>query len=300
MDEKYLLGVALAVLSGTFFQFGLVLQKKVVNEVPREAREKRFMRTLLKRPLWITGFLLEFGVGTTAFLLAQGLIGPALVPGLMASGLIILAIGSAQINGETLNRAEVVGIGLMILGILSLGLSQLGISIEVVREALTRPDTVRRIAFFSSTLLLLWTATHMLSLRDRNRKGILMAFSNGFPFSLSNFWVSPLLAVIFLVLGGKGSFGQVVIFVLASVILVGANVLGIRQTQEAFKFAQASNAIPVQQVSIQISPILVYFYVFSLTPPTRISAACMIGGVLLILTSGFLLGRRQSEIEAIE
>jgi drug/metabolite transporter (DMT)-like permease len=300
MDGKYLLGVGLAILSGCFFQFGLVLQKKVVNEIPREAREQRFMRTLLKRPLWITGFVLEFGLGSIAFMLAQDLIGPALVPGLMASGLIILAIGSVQINRETLTRAEVVGIGLMIFGILSLGLSQLGISIEVVREALTRSDTVRRITFFSSVLLLLWTATHVLSLRDRNRKGIIMAFSNGFPFSLSNFWVSPLLAVIFLVLGGKGSFGQVVIFVLASVILVGANVLGVRQTQEAFKFAQASNVIPVQQVSIQISPILVYFYVFSLTPPSRISTAYMIGGVLLIIVSGFLLGRRQSQIEAIE
>jgi len=300
MDGKYLLGVALAVLSGICFQFGLVLQKKVVNEIPREAREQRFMRTLLTKPLWITGFILEFGVGSIAFMLAQGLIGPALVPGLMASGLIVLAIGSVQINRETLNRAEYVGIGLMIFGILSLGLSQLGISIEVVREALTHSDTVRRIAIFSSTLFLLWTATHVLSLRDRNRKGILMAFSNGFPFSLSNFWISPLLAVIFLVLGGKGSFGQVVIFVIASVILVGANVLGVRQTQEAFKFAQASNVIPVQQVSIQISPILVYFYVFSLTPPSRISTAYMIGGVLLIIMSGFLLGRRQSEIEAIE
>ena len=300
MDGKYLLGVALAILSGCFFQFGLVLQKKVVNEIPREAREQRFMRTLLKRPLWLTGFVLEFGFGTIAYMLAQELIGPALVPGLMASGLIILAIGSVHINRETLTSAEVAGIGLMIFGILSLGLSQLGISIEVVREALTRMDTVRRIAFFSSALLLLWFATHVLSLRERNRKGIIMAFSNGFPFSLSNFWVSPLLAVIFLVLGGKGSFGQVVIFVLASVILVGANVLGVRQTQEAFKFAQASNVIPVQQVSIQISPILVYFYVFSLTPPSRISTAYMIGGILLIIVSGFLLGRRQSQIEAIE
>ncbi len=299
MDSNYLLGVGLAILSGIFFHSGALLQKKVVNEIPKQARDKRFMRTLLKHPLWIGGLLMEFGAGAATFILAQSLIGPALVPGLVASGLIVLAIGSVKLNGEMLNRSEYLGIALMILGILFLGLSELGISTEIVREVLKFSDTVLRVVVFSVSLFALWVVTHLLALKRTRRKGMLIAFSNGFPFSLSNFWISPLLAVIFVVLGGNGSFAQVMLLVIASIILVGTNALGVRQTQEAFKIAQASNVIPVQQITVQITPILVYFYVFSLTPPTSLAGVYIIAGSLLIVVSGFLLGRRWAAPETI-
>ncbi len=298
-DSDYLLGVSLAILSGILFQSGALLQKKVVNEIPKRERDTRFMRTLLKRPLWISGFLIEFGAGATTFMFAQSLIGPALVPGLVASGLIVLAIGSVKLNGEILNRSEYLGIALMILGILFLGLSELGISSETVREALKISDTVLRIAVFSMSLFALWAITHLLALKRTRRKGMIMAFSNGFPFSLSNFWVSPLLAVIFVVLGGDGTSTQVSLFVMASIILVSTNAIGVRQTQEAFKIAQASNVMPVQQIAVQITPIPVYFYVFSLTPPTSLAGVYIIAGALLIVVSGFLLGRRRAALETI-
>jgi len=295
MDRTYLLGVALAVLSGVLIQSGLLLQKKVVNEVPAEARDKGFMKTLLKNPRWVTGFAIEVGGGSVTFMLAQNLIGPALVPGLMASGFIVLAIGSVKMMGESLSKAEAAGIGIMIVGISLLGLSELGISTDLVHEALAASGTIARITAFTGVLSLLWIATHWLALRQARRKGIVMAFSNGFPFCLSNFWISPLLAVMFLVLKGKGTLEDIAIFAIASVILVTANLLGIRQTQEAFKFAQASNVIPVQQVPVQITPIVVYFYVFSLTPTRMLSGIYILAGALLIILSGFLLGRRQSE-----
>lgn len=300
MNAEYLLGVGLAILSGICFQTGLLLQKKVVNEVPKEAREKHFMMTLLKNPVWIMALVLQFGVGSLTFMFAQTLIGPALVPGLMASGLIVLAIGSVKLLGETLSRTECLGIFLMIFGVLSIGLSELGINIEIVRKTLLVSDTIFRIVLFSASLFLLWVSIHLVAIRQKGRKGIIIAFSNGFPFCLSNFWISPLLAVIFIVLGGKGTWGETVIFILASIILVGTNVLGVRQLQEAFKFAQASNVIPVQQVPVQITPILVYFYVFSLEAPARTSAIYMITGVILIIVSGFLLSRRQTEVEKIQ
>jgi hypothetical protein len=84
---------------------------------------------------------------------------------------------------------------------------------------------------------------------------------------------------------------------MASFILVGTNAIGMWQTQECFRYGQASNIIPVQQVPVQIAPVLVYFYVFALTPPSRISVVYMISGVALIIISGFLLGRRQEQPE---
>jgi drug/metabolite transporter (DMT)-like permease len=126
-----------------------------------------------------------------------------------------------------------------------------------------------------------------------------MAFSNGFPFAISNLWISPLLAVFVTVLSGRGHWQQTGVFVLASAILVGCNILGIWQTNEAFRFAQASNVIPVQQLSVQITPILFYFYVYALTPPKAISGVLIIAAVALIISAVFLLGRRQAELERI-
>ena len=86
----------------------------------------------------------------------------------------------------------------------------------------------------------------------------------------------------------------------ACIILVVSNLLAFTQIQVAFKFGQASNIIPVQQISVQITPILVYFFVFSLTPPKTISGVFIVAGALLIIASGFLLGRRQEELEKIK
>jgi hypothetical protein len=299
MDFTYILGVGLAILSGILNQMGNLLQKKAVNDIPPEAREKRLMRTLIRNPTWIVGLFLAMGAGTAAFMVAVGLIGPALVPGLMASGLIVLAIGSVKLIGEKLSAVEYVGIFLMILGIALLGLSKLDVGAEVVRNRLALPGMVARITIFTMGLFMLWGLTHLAALKSPRRKGIVMGFSNGFPFSLSNFWISPLVAVGITVMSGKGSWGEIGLFVLASAILVGTNAFGIQQTQVAFKFGQASIVIPIQQIPVQTTPILVYFYVFSLEAPARSSAVLILCGALLIIVSGFVLARRQSELESI-
>ncbi len=294
MDSTYLLGVACAVASGVFNQFGQLLQKKAVNHLPKEVRETRFMRTLLKSPLWLTGFLLAIGAGSACFMLAIDLIGPALVPGLMASGLIVLAVGSVTMNNEKMDALEALGIAIMIIGILLLGLSELGISAPIARAALAMPATMHRVTTFTVVLVGLWVATHLMALNAGKRKGIMIALSNGFPFCLSNFWISPLIAVMFVVLGCKGTREECVLFLVASFMLIVTNVLGTWQTQMAFKWAQASNVIPVQQVPIQITPILVYFCVFALDPPRTTSLYYILCGAVCILVSGFLLGRRTS------
>jgi hypothetical protein len=300
MNLEYILGVATAIFCGIVMQAGIILQKKAVNEMHTEDKSQRFVRTLVKNPKWLAGLILEYGLGTIAFLTAQSLIGPALVPGLMASGLIVLAIGSVKIIGEALSPSEYAGIVLMIAGISLLGLSELEISVNVVRDRLAASDTAMRIAILTIGLFILWGFTHLGSLWGNRRKGIIMAFSNGFPFAISNFWVSPLLAVFAVVLTGRGDWSQIGLFVLASAILVGCNLLGVWQTNEAFKFAQASNVIPVQQISVQITPILFYFYVYALKPPKTMSGAFVVAGVAFILAAAFLLGRRQSELEKIQ
>jgi len=97
------------------------------------------------------------------------------------------------------------------------------------------------------------------------------------------------------VLSGSGSTLQNIIFVVAALILMTTASTITWQNQLAFKLAQASNVVPVAQVPVQISPIIVYFYIFALKPPSTLSVIYIFAGTILTVVSGFLLGRRKEE-----
>ena len=58
--------------------------------------------------------------------------------------------------------------------------------------------------------------------------------------------------------------------------------------------------IPMQQVPIQITPFLAYFFVFTLMPSTIFPIIYVIIGVFLVLLSSFLLAKRQAQLDAIK
>ncbi len=295
MTINYIAGVMFGILGGILTQSGQLLEKLAVNQIRKENPEKGFMRGLLKNPIWLLGVIFGLGGGTAAYMIAQSMIGPALTPGLMASGLIVLAIGSVQMNKEVLNASEKIGIGLMIIGIILLGLSELGINQAQVRTTLADQNAVARIAIFTVSLFTISFITRSVASRVNGRKGMLIALTNGFLACLSDFWINPLLALILIVLSGNGSPEQEIIFVIAALILMTTATVITWQNQLAFKVAQASNIVPVAQVPIQISPILVYFYIFALKPPSTISVIYILAGTILTILSGFLLGRRKEE-----
>lgn len=295
MDLHYLTGVALGIFGGILTQFGQLLEKRAVNKIRKDSHENGFFRPLVKSPIWLSGVVFGLGGGTAAYMLAQSMIGPALTPGLMASGLVILAVGSVRMNRETLNTSEIIGIGLMILGILCLGLSRLAINSSQVRTMLSNQNAMQRIAVFTASFLSLSIITRSLSPHIKNRKGMLIALANGFLSCLSDFWINPLLALVALVLYGRSSHSQFIIFIIAALILILCASVITWQNQLAFKYAQASNVVPVAQVPIQIAPIMVYFFIFGLTPPNSISVFYILTGTILTIIAGFLLGRRQED-----
>ena len=285
----YILGIVLAILSGIVNNLGTVLQKKVVNE---HRNDEEFLKNLAKNPTWLFGLILQLVLGAIFFMIAQLLIGPALVPGLMAAGLIILALGSVRILGETLKKDEYIGIIVMIIGILLLGLSQLSIPTETLQLT----DYVFTMTLFTVILTLLSIICKLYANKMQKFKALLLALFSGFMLSLTNFWISPLMTVF-----EQMNFtpGYIVIFVVASIILVVTNIFAITELQKAFTAGQASNLIPVQQVPIQITPIFVYFLVF-LQTAQPIAFVYITMGVVLIIASSFLLGKRQAKMEQIK
>jgi drug/metabolite transporter (DMT)-like permease len=293
MNLHYFTGEALGIFGGILTQFGQLLEKRVVNQVRNYSQENDFLRRLVKSPIWVSGVIFGLGGGTAAYMLAQNMIGPALTPGLMASGLVVLAVGSVRMNHENLNTSEIIGIGLMIFGILFLGLSGMAINSAQVRATLANHVAMQRIAAFTASFFLFTVTTRSLASRIKNRKGMLIALANGFLACLSDFWINPLLTLIVIVLSGPGTNLQLIIFIIAALILTMSATVITWQNQLAFTVAQASKVVPVAQVPIQIAPILVYFFIFALTPPSSISLAYIFTGTILTIVAGFLLGRRQ-------
>ncbi|MFX1593518.1 MAG: DMT family transporter [Promethearchaeota archaeon] len=291
----YWLGVFLAILAGSTTQSGSVLQKKVVNEVSEEAK---FMKSLVKQPLWILGVILSFGVSSIFYLTAQLFIGPALIPGLMAFGLIVLVLGSVKIVGEKLKTEEIIGIILMILGTFFLGVS--GLSIDITKTNLLELGFIIRTIVFTIIIVFLSLICHIFQKRVEKFKGILLAVLSGFMFALSNFWVSPLMGVITDIFSGTFNLAQIVIFITSIIILILTNVIGLATIQLAYRVGQASNMVPIQNVPTLITPIFIYFLIFLLAPPSIFSVIYLITGIILIGTSSFLLGKRSAQMEEIK
>ncbi len=304
--SNYILGVIFGILSGVLSNFGVVLEKKVVIGIPKEERDENFGKKLLKNPIWLMGFILAMIIDPIFLITAQALLGtdlgPTLVPGLMAAGLIVLAVGSAKIVGESLGKIEIFGIVLMILGILFLGFSNL----ESGDVDITELGFVLRMTIFTVAIIILLLVNYFstLKMEKESHKGIVLAISSGLAFCLSNFWISLLIASIDDVFTGraftgKASFVIFIVFLSALAILLLTNVYGLSTLQVCFKYADASKAIPIQQVPQQIAPILVYFVIF-LRVSNSFSTLLMITGAILIASSGFLLGKRQAELDEIK
>ncbi|TFF98518.1 MAG: hypothetical protein EU547_01275 [Promethearchaeota archaeon] len=292
--DSYWIGILCAIGSGLLSNLGIVLQKKVVNELPSN---EHLMRNLVKNKLWITGFLINFAVGTIFYLFAQTLIGPALIPGLMASGLIILAIGSVYILKEMLIYKEIFGIFLMIGGILFLGLSEM--SIEIGKQDILEIHFLLRVFIFTLALIIISVIAQFIKNSFDFYKGICLAIFSGNMFGLSNLWVSLLIGTIGKVFGGLFLWRELILFIIASIVLILTNALGVIKMQEAFTMGRASNLVVIQQVPIQTCPIFIYFFVFLLAPPNLSSILLLFISIIFIIISSYLLGKRQVKIERI-
>jgi hypothetical protein len=290
----YLLGVSLAIISGVLNNIGTVMQKKVIN---RFRGEPDYMKKALKNGMWLFGLVLQIIIGSAFFIAAQLFIGPALIPGLMAAGLIALVIGSVKLVGESLNKSEIIGIAIMILGVFLLGLSET--SVDIAGTDVMETGYLIRTSVFTGVIIILAVALYIWQWKDSRWRAILLSIVSGFQFALTNYWISPLMAIIEDVFTGNARLGQIILFIISSIILVGANIIGIGTLQKAFTTGQASNLVPIQQVPIQILPLAVYFYVFLETPSKISSYIFMITGVIGIIISSFLLGKRQAQVEEI-
>lgn len=294
---SYGIGVLFGILSGMTNFMGQVLQKKAINDTPIKERDEALIKSLAKNPLWITGLVMIFVVSAVFAVLGQAVVGAALIPGLTASGLIVLAIGSVKILKEKLKIFEIIAIIALMIGIFLISLSEL--SIEGSLDYFDDLGFTIRFFIFSIISLGLWFGLFFGGKTVKNRKSIIIALGVGFPYVLNNLWMQPF--IISLGSVGKIDFSIInwIVMVLSIIVIVIGNVLGMGHLQHALNQGNASIVVPVQQLPQQIAPVFIFFWVYNLPTPKSSSSYFLITGILLIIITGFLLAKRQSKLEDI-
>jgi hypothetical protein len=136
--------------------------------------------------------------------------------------------------------------------------------------------------------------------KNEKFRGTFFAITSGAMYSLSDFWISPLLGVITRLQGGIYALGEIFLLIISSIILGITYVIGTVKLQQSFKFGIASNMATIQQVPVNIAPVIVYLLIFLLTPPSVFSIVFLVLGSTLIIISSYLLAARQVQLEKIK
>jgi drug/metabolite transporter (DMT)-like permease len=294
-DITYFIGIILALIAGTIVQIGSLLQKFIVN---KHSDDPKFIKSLVKSPIWILGLLLQVIIGGLGFyFIAIILIGPALVPGLMAVGLIVLAVGSIKILNEKLGKEEIIGILLMIVGVTFLGLSEL--TIDVSTFDIFNSGFIFRIIVFSIAFLFLAIIIEIFRRKYTKNKGFMFAIEAGLILSLNTVWASPGSTVVAHIVNGIIIEEEIIFGIIILIVILLIVAIGITIGQISFKYGQANVLVPLTNVPIQVIPVIAFFIVFLSIPPNVLSVIFVIIGITLIITSSFLLAKKQAKFEKI-
>ena len=294
-NSTYIIGILFALLAGIVVYIGTLIQKFVIN---KHSSDPKFIRSLVKNPLWFVGLLLQIIIGGLIFyFIAIIFIGPALVPGLMSAGLIVLALGSVKLLKEELGKEEITGIFLMIAGITLLGFSEL--SIDVFTFNILDSGFIFRIIVFTIVVLSLAIVFEKLRRKYAKDKGLLMAIEAGLILSLNTVWASPGTTVVVHVINGIIIEEEIIFGIIIGIILLLIVAIGITIGQISLKYGQANILVPLTSVPIQTIPVIAFFIIFLSTPSSILSIIFMIIGFTLVIFSSFLLTKRQAKIEKI-
>ena len=127
-----------------------------------------------------------------------------------------------------------------------------------------------------------------------------MAIEAGLILSLNTVWASPGTTVVTHVVEGIIIEEEIIFGIIIGIILLLIVAIGITIGQISLKYGQANILIPLTSVPIQIIPVFAFFIVFLSTPSNILSVIYLIIGFILIISSSFLLSKRQAKLEKVK
>lgn len=298
MEQLYIVGLLMGILCGVANNIGMLLEKYVINKIPIEERDKKFFRKLVTNKVWLLGFSLDIGISTIFYLFGQLLVGPTLMPGLGAFGLIFMAIGAIKLIKEKFEIFDLIAIISLIVAIGLLGFS--GLLIDVPDYNFSEQGFLIRSAIFMAInigLILILEITQRKSIQFR---GFALAMISGLYAMMQNFVISFTTAAMIPFFSGNITWFWGITLIVAGVISILTPILSISKMQNSFKYTDARLSIPIREVPVQIGPAFVFISVFALLPPNAYSLPFLYIAIALIIISSFLLGKRQAELEEID
>ena len=288
MEARYIIGVCAAIVAGVLFNVGIVLQKLAVMQ---SGAESGLMKQLLRSPKWIAGLLIQMLFGSPLNLLALGLIGPAIVPGLSSVGLVVLAFGAVRFAKERFRAPEIAGIALVMAAVTLFGFS--GLSVDVRAAGAYEAAFVARLACFSGVIALLCAGCSIAQKRRLQWAGVLRTLDAGLLLSISNLWLGVLTVFLMDWVQARFALRLLPYIVIASAVVAFSGMRAIVQTQRAFAAGEASKLIPIQYVPSQIVPVLAYVLVFRLRFESTFALLTTLSAVVCVLAGSVLLAGRQ-------
>ncbi|MHA1491651.1 MAG: hypothetical protein ACTSRI_18600 [Promethearchaeota archaeon] len=274
------------------------LEKYVINKIPIEQRDKKFYRTLFKNKIWLLGFSCDIGFSTIFYIFGQLIVGPTLLPGLGAAGLIVTAIGSLKIIKEKFGVYDIIAIISLIVAITLLGLS--GLLIEVTNYDFMEGNFLIRSSIFIVISIVLIAGFELFQRKSSRFRGFALALISGLYAMIQNFVTAFSTAAMVPFFTWNLNLFWLISMIVAGVVSALSLVLSIAKMQSCFKYTDARLGIPVREIPIQISPTIVYILIFALLPPESYSLSFLYIAIALIIFSSFLLGKRQAQLEEIE
>jgi hypothetical protein len=288
---RYALGIAAAVVAGIVFNVGILIQKAAVARVPRNMP---LMRSLMKSPQWISGLVLQFVLGTPLYTLSVGLIGPAVVPGLMSIGLVVLALGAVLVQKESVKGKEIAGIAFVVLAVTAFGLTRLSIDVHAI--SMKDPGLLARAGVFSGALiaiaLVCAEVARRLATPYSESAAALHATRAGVWYSIGNLGLGFITAGLARFGGGIFDPVEIAVFLIAVALTVAGNIYGIAATQHALANGRAAVTIPLQNGVAQILPVCVFFLVYRPYVPAADSLFFLGAAGILLMTGVVLLTGR--------
>lgn len=298
---RYLLGILAALGAGTAFNVGVLVQKSAVDRLPKG---QPLLRSLIKTPVWLLGIVLQFVFGTPLYITSIGLIGPAVVPGLMAIGLVVLAAGAVVVRKERLRGKEAAGIGFVVLAVGAFGFTHL--SIDVFSFSLTNTSLLKRAGTFAGIVVMAALACTVGARRLEAGRGAwhrvepaaaLHAVQAGFLYNVSNLGLGFITAGLALFSRGLFIAIDIAVFLGALATSIGSYVFGVAATQRALAHGRAAVAIPLQEGVVQVMPVCIFFFVYRPYTPSLDSFIFLGAAISLLVTGMVLLTNRLTSVE---
>jgi drug/metabolite transporter (DMT)-like permease len=287
-------GLGLALLSTTAYNYGLVVEKQALGQLPAigGGRIVSFVVSLATSPRWLAGFtLMLFGL---AFQVLALLFAPVtLVQPVIAAGVAVVLVLSRLVLHERLGRLQYVCVAVMALSVVLLALSADGTPAQVGHHVSGARLAIIAIASVLAALVFAVSALRSSgSKHGRPGSGVSFGIATGLLYGVAALAIKGVSGTLL----GRHGIGGTVIALLSSpypYVMAACSAAGLLLFQTALQRCRISIVAPVSNVLGSVYFIVAGTWLFHERLPTDpVRLALRIGGILVACGVVVLLSRQ--------